>query len=298
MDDLATAIPEGRASRGCGRCSTPSSSAAPRELAHKRSGYEQPVLVAVGPAEGALRAVAPAAPALRADPDAVNERTWLLVAALVGALVEVAGAGTRARGRTSAGSSPSTSRATPTTPSSCRSPSRPRSRASTACGRAPLTVPAERARRRRRPARADRRRAPAVVAARVAALGGRPADPASMEEHEDAVLAALDAAASGPSRARTTTPTPPGAWRGASCSAWTAWGSGAATTPSSPTWRAASPATSARWPRRWARPCSPPACWRRSRASASATCSSTRGGPATSTRSSSGERRPPDLQLP
>ena len=35
---------------------------------------------------------------------------------------------------------------------------------------------------------------PLVVAARVAALGGRPADPASMEEHEDAVLAALDAA--------------------------------------------------------------------------------------------------------
>jgi hypothetical protein len=65
-----------------------------RELTRKRSGYEQPVLVAVGPAAGALRAVAPAAPALRADPDAVNERTWLLVAAVVGALVEVAGSGT------------------------------------------------------------------------------------------------------------------------------------------------------------------------------------------------------------
>ena len=38
---------------------------------------------------------------------------------------------------------------------------------------------------------------PLIVAARVAALGGRPADPASMEEHEDAVLAALDAAAGG-----------------------------------------------------------------------------------------------------
>ena len=36
-----------------------------------------------------------------------------------------------------------------------------------------------------------------MVAAHVAALGGRPADPASMEEHEDAVLAALDAAAGG-----------------------------------------------------------------------------------------------------
>jgi hypothetical protein len=38
---------------------------------------------------------------------------------------------------------------------------------------------------------------PLVVAARVAALGGRPADPASMEEHEDAVLAALGSGAGG-----------------------------------------------------------------------------------------------------
>jgi hypothetical protein len=38
---------------------------------------------------------------------------------------------------------------------------------------------------------------PLVVAARVAALGGRPADPASMEEHEDAVLATLEAGAAG-----------------------------------------------------------------------------------------------------
>src|SRR5919197_813659 len=37
-------------------------------------------------------AVAPVAAALRADPDAVVERAWLLVAALTGALVEVSGA--------------------------------------------------------------------------------------------------------------------------------------------------------------------------------------------------------------
>ena len=36
---------------------------------------------------------------------------------------------------------------------------------------------------------------PLVVAAAVAGLGGRPADPASLVEHEDAVLARLDAAA-------------------------------------------------------------------------------------------------------
>ncbi len=59
-----------------------------QELAKARSGYERPVTVAIAPAGAALRAVVPAAPALRADPDAVGERAWLLVAALVGALAE------------------------------------------------------------------------------------------------------------------------------------------------------------------------------------------------------------------
>src|SRR3954467_14068307 len=62
------------------------------ELRLKRSGYAGPVTVAVAPADGGLRAVAPVPAELRADPDAVGERAWLLVAALVGALVE-AGAG-------------------------------------------------------------------------------------------------------------------------------------------------------------------------------------------------------------
>jgi hypothetical protein len=59
-----------------------------QELARKRSGYERPVTVAVAP--GAV-AVAPVSPQLRADPAAVDDRAWSLVAALVGALV-VAGA--------------------------------------------------------------------------------------------------------------------------------------------------------------------------------------------------------------
>src|SRR3954454_14195790 len=63
------------------------------ELALKRSGYDAPVTVAVAPAPGGLRAAAPVAAALRADPDAVVERAWLLVAALAGALVEVGGQG-------------------------------------------------------------------------------------------------------------------------------------------------------------------------------------------------------------
>jgi hypothetical protein len=54
------------------------------ELTRKRSGYERPVTVAVAP--GAI-AVAPVSPQLRADPAAVDDRAWTLVAALVGALV-------------------------------------------------------------------------------------------------------------------------------------------------------------------------------------------------------------------
>src|SRR3954464_11602739 len=62
------------------------------ELALKRSGYEQAVTVAVAPAPAGLRAAAPVAAALRADPDAVVERAWLLVAGLTGPLVGAGGA--------------------------------------------------------------------------------------------------------------------------------------------------------------------------------------------------------------
>jgi hypothetical protein len=59
-----------------------------QELGLKRSGYGRPVTVAAGPG---LVAVAPVSPQLRADPAAVDERGWSLVAALVGALVAVGG---------------------------------------------------------------------------------------------------------------------------------------------------------------------------------------------------------------
>jgi hypothetical protein len=198
MDDLETALADGAAPARLRALIDAELERGARELGQKRSGYEQPVLVAVGPVDGALRAVAPAAPALRADPDAVNERTWLLVAALVGALVEVSGTGTVRAGHRG--------------------------------GRLALEVPGDPEDAELVPlafeahvAGVDRLRAravalpagvladiddlrdpigaahPLVVAARVAALGGHPADPASMEEHEDAVLAALDAVA-GPAR--------------------------------------------------------------------------------------------------
>jgi hypothetical protein len=59
------------------------------ELEKPRSGYRAPVEVAIAAAEEQLLAATPAAAALRADPDAAAERTWLLVAATVAALVDL-----------------------------------------------------------------------------------------------------------------------------------------------------------------------------------------------------------------
>src|SRR5215470_4792105 len=91
MDDIAEALAEGASTARLRALLDAAMVHGRHELAQKRSGYERPVLVAVAPGDGVLRAVAPAAPGLRADPDALNERTWLLVAALVGALVESSG---------------------------------------------------------------------------------------------------------------------------------------------------------------------------------------------------------------
>jgi hypothetical protein len=60
------------------------------ELTLPRSGYGTPVEVAVAASATGLLAATPAAAALRADPEQAPERTWLLVAATVGALVELA----------------------------------------------------------------------------------------------------------------------------------------------------------------------------------------------------------------
>jgi len=170
------------------------------ELAQKRSGYERPVLVAVAPGEGTLRAVAPAAPALRADPDAVNERTWLLVAALVGALVESSGSTellAGALGEHLILELPADPDDAELVPLAFESHVEPIDRLRARARVLPAAALAEATDLRSPIGPAH----PLVVAARVAALGGRPADPASMEEHEDAVLAALEAV-DGPSIAR------------------------------------------------------------------------------------------------
>ena len=62
------------------------------ELDKRRSGYETPVTVAMAGVDGHLLAVSPVPAALRADTASVNERSWLLAAATVAALVLLAGA--------------------------------------------------------------------------------------------------------------------------------------------------------------------------------------------------------------
>ena len=60
------------------------------ELEKPRSGYGAPVEVAIAAGEGTLLAATPAKAVFRADPEAANERTWLLVAAVIAALVDLA----------------------------------------------------------------------------------------------------------------------------------------------------------------------------------------------------------------
>src|SRR3954469_20892944 len=215
MDDLATAILEGTSIARLKALVDSELERGARELGQKRSGYEQPVIVAVAPGDAALRAVAPAPRALRADPDAVNERTWLLVAALVGALVEVAGADTVRAGHLggqlalAVPGDPDDAELVPLAfETQVEGIDRLRARALAVpasvladvddlrdpIGAAhPLVVAAHVAAPGGRPPHPP----PLGVPAPVAAPGGPPADPASMEEHEDAVLAALDAGTGG-----------------------------------------------------------------------------------------------------
>jgi hypothetical protein len=198
MDDLAAAVADGSEHASPARLRALLQAELQhggRELQAKRSGYERPVTVAVAAQEDTLRGVVPAPPALRADPDTVTERTWLLVAALVGALVEVAGDAALRAGALGehlvleVAGDPGDAELVPLAfEAHVASVDRLRARA--------LVLPPGAL------ADSDDLRAPIgdahplVVAARVAALGGHPADPASMEEHEDAVLAALEAGGS------------------------------------------------------------------------------------------------------
>ena len=151
-----------------------------RELAQKRSGYEEPVHVAFG---GGVAAV-PAPAWVRADASPLTERAWLVVAAAVEALVHAGGQGVLEAGpldghlllRTASAGDPEL--------------------AVVAFDEAVVDVDRLRARGVvfggelrgedwREPIGAHH---PLRVAHTVATLGGRPSDPASVEEHEDAVL--------------------------------------------------------------------------------------------------------------
>jgi hypothetical protein len=63
------------------------------ELGRPRSGtHDNPVEIGIAQHDGHLLAATPAAAALRADPQVATGREWLLVAATVGTLIELAGA--------------------------------------------------------------------------------------------------------------------------------------------------------------------------------------------------------------
>jgi hypothetical protein len=163
-----------------------------RELSLPRSGYEAPVTVALARDGGRLRAVAPVPADLRADEQVAREREWLLTAALVGALVESSSdpaapllAGDRDGYLVLALPGEEPELAALAFEDHARGIDRLRARA--------LAFPphvldgAPELREPIGPAH------PLKVAAAVARLGGRPADPASVAEHEEAVLAALEA---------------------------------------------------------------------------------------------------------
>jgi len=173
------------------------------ELAKSRSGYGAPVEVGIAAQDGRLLAATPASATLRADPKAVAEREWLLVAATVAALVDLACAGppaTRADLVLAAGElegdflllalpapgiEPAELEELAPLAFEEHAASIDRLRACALALPPALIEPHE----LRLPIGSGH---PLRIAEAVARLGGRPEDPASVEEHEDAVLALLD----------------------------------------------------------------------------------------------------------
>jgi hypothetical protein len=170
------------------------------ELGKPRSGYGAPVVVAFAAGAGTLLAATPVDAGLRADPDAAGERGWLLVAAAVGVLAELAAPGAPA------------------------GPADLHLRAGDLDGSLLLALPGDVSAADlqeyapllfdERAARLDRLRAraaavparllegpelrepigehhPLRIAEAVARLGGSPENPRSVDEHEDAVFALL-----------------------------------------------------------------------------------------------------------
>jgi len=183
-----------------------------KELALARSGYDGAVEVAIAATPAGLLAATPAPAGLRADPQAAGEREWLLVAAALGALVELGALGRLASasdlalragafdGRHLVLALPGTLDAAALDELAALAFEEQvhgvdRLRAHAVGVPAVLLADAE----------ADLRPPigeghPLRAAEAVARLGGRPADPESVETLEDAVLALLAPAGSDPAR--------------------------------------------------------------------------------------------------
>ncbi|HEV2999768.1 MAG TPA: hypothetical protein VGW75_03425 [Solirubrobacteraceae bacterium] len=157
------------------------------ELARPRSGYGEPVTVAFGGTEdGQLAAAVPVPVATRADAGEITERAWLVVAAAVEALVQASTEATRLRagdldGHLALATGPGDAElAALAFDDATAGIDRLRARG-VAVGRLDVTD-------LREPIGPHH---PLKVAHAVATLGGRPSDPASVEEHEEAVLEML-----------------------------------------------------------------------------------------------------------
>jgi hypothetical protein len=173
------------------------------ELGLARSGYGEPVEVALAADGERLLAATPADAALRADAQAAGEREWLLVAATVATLVDLADPGAqpptagdlRLRAGELEGGRLLLGYPAPGIDAAVLDELAPlafedhargidRLRARAVAVPARLLADAE----LREPIGAHH---PLRVAEAVARLGGRPEDPASVEAHEDAILALL-----------------------------------------------------------------------------------------------------------
>ena len=180
MPDLAAAVAEGASCRPAARAA--GGRAAPRRRRAGRAGARAtstPSSSRSRPRATPCAPPRPSPPALRADPDAAPERAWLLTAALVGALVDAGATGALHAGALAGHLVLEARRAAPT-PSwralafeeQAAPIDRLRAQAvALPAGRARPTRPTS----ARRSAPRTRSRSPP----RVAALGGRPADPAS-----------------------------------------------------------------------------------------------------------------------
>jgi hypothetical protein len=176
------------------------------ELDGKRSGTrERPVLVALAADGQRLLAAVPVGAALHADAEAIGERAWLLVAAVVGALVDLAEPGPPATpddlavgtvegaggltliGYAAPGLEPATLEDLGPLAFEDHAGGIDRLRAQALV--LPAFVLGDVAGLREPLGTAH----PLRIAEAVARLGGRPADPASVEEHDEAVLALLGA---------------------------------------------------------------------------------------------------------